>query len=141
MTTTVPPSPDQRNFVFSTSTDRRNFVFDASSFPGRDELVRRRGDIVALRTQADTVDQCRNWDHAERQIARELRRYEPCSLAVQPSCRPAAKRQIGHTCRSQRAPQRSRTGTPPPAAGGDSDDPDPDPSESDIVTSGMEVQS
>ena len=125
---------------------RRNFVFDASFFSlTRDELIHRREEISALRARAGTVDQRRNWDHADRQLIRELRRYEPCSLAVQPSCRPAARRQIGHTCRSQRAPRRSRTGTPPPADDGNSD-PDPDPAgdlelDHEIVTSCVEVRS
>ena len=32
--TTVPPSLDQRNFVFSTSTDRRNFIVEVGMGAG-----------------------------------------------------------------------------------------------------------
>lgn len=115
--TTVPRPPNQRNFVCDTS------FFGAS----RAELVRRRESIASLRAQAASDGERQSWDHADRQIARDLRRYEPCRLAVQTPRRSTSCWRITRTTRSARAPRRVGQAQPPPGGGDDDPDPDGDP--------------
>ena len=115
--TTVPRPPNQRNFVCDTS------FFGAS----RAELVRRRESIASLRAHAASDGERQSWDHADRQIARDLRRYEPCRLAVQTPRRSTSCWRITRTTRSARAPRRVGQAQPPPGGGDDDPDPDGDP--------------